>query len=520
MPVIPTYPGVYVEEIPSGVRTIMSASTSITAFVGRALMGPVENPVMIHSYADYERIFGGLWYESTMSYAVQHYFQNGGKDALIVRLIADDAATASFNLGTTPLGEAPPEGSPNLVIEAKNAGAWGTNLRIKIDSITKDPETLFNLTAFLVNPSKPNSEPLISETYRNLSMNYTNSRFISNILSQESSLIQIKSIPTDAKLKIVSETKSPDVSGSDGRNLTSINYEGSETNKKGIYALEKASIFNLLCIPPFSRSGNSDKDDVAKSTWDKAYAYCERRRAFLIVDAPSTWKDMTSVKDASTVITRNQYSALYFPRLKMPDPLMDNGILEFAPCGVVAGIYARTDANRGIWKAPAGIDTAMNGVKELTFNMTDRENGDLNPQAINCLRSFPVYGNVVWGARTLYGADALASEWKYIPIRRLALFIEESLYRGTQWVVFEPNDEPLWSQIRMNVGAFMHNLYRQGAFQGQSAREAYFVKCDKETTDQNDINSGRVNILVGFAPLKPAEFVIIKIQQMAGNIKA
>ena len=156
-------------------------------------------------------------------------------------------------------------------------------------------------------------------------------------------------------------------------------------------------------------------------------------------------------------------------------------------------------------------------IPELAYKMTDGENGKINPLGVNALRTFPAIGNVVWGARTLDGADVRASEWKYIPIRRLALFIEESLYRGTQWVVFEPNDEPLWGQIRLNVGTFMQDLFRQGAFQGQSPREAYFVKCDKETTTQSDINKGIVNILVGFAPLRPAEFVVIKIQQMAGQ---
>ena len=147
------------------------------------------------------------------------------------------------------------------------------------------------------------------------------------------------------------------------------------------------------------------------------------------------------------------------------------------------------------------------------------ENGRLNPRGINCLRAFPVHGRVVWGSRTVRGADVLASEWKYVPVRRTALYIEESLYRGTQWVVFEPNDEPLWAQIRLNVGAFMQSLFRQGAFQGASPREAYFVKCDKETTTQNDIDRGIVNIVVGFAPLKPAEFVVLKIQQLAGQLE-
>jgi len=199
---------------------------------------------------------------------------------------------------------------------------------------------------------------------------------------------------------------------------------------------------------------------------------------------------------------------------------MEGAPLSLPPCGIVAGIYSRTDAQRGVWKAPAGTEASVNGITSLGFNLNDPENGTLNPKAINCLRSFPVYGSVVWGARTLAGNDQRGSEWKYVPVRRLALFIEESLYRGTQWVVFEPNDEPLWSQIRLNVGAFMNDLFRRGAFQGKSPRDAYFVKCDSETTTQNDINRGIVNILVGFAPLKPAEFVILKIQQMAGQLQA
>jgi phage tail sheath protein FI len=153
-------------------------------------------------------------------------------------------------------------------------------------------------------------------------------------------------------------------------------------------------------------------------------------------------------------------------------------------------------------------------------NLTDDEHGTLNPLGVNCLRTFPVTGRVVWGARTLRGADILADDYKYVPVRRLALFLEETLYRGTQWVVFEPNDEPLWAQIRLNVGAFMQNLFRQGAFAGTTPREAYFVKCDSETTTQADVDLGRVNILVGFAPLKPAEFVIIQIQQIARPLES
>ena len=265
--------------------------------------------------------------------------------------------------------------------------------------------------------------------------------------------------------------------------------------------------------------------NVALTTWKAAASYCEERRAMLLIDPPSNW---TSIDDAEggadelrsvigSDLARN--AAVYFPRLRMADPLAENRLADFAPCGAVAGIIARTDTQRGIWKAPAGLDASFSGVRGLTYLMTDGQNGVLNPLGVNCLRAMPAAGNVIWGARTLAGADRLASEWKYLPVRRLTLFIEESLYRGTQWVVFEPNDEPLWAQIRLNVGAFMQNLFRQGAFQGRSPREAYFVNCDHETTTQNDIDLGIVNIHVGFAPLKPAEFVVIRIQQMAGQIE-
>ena len=221
----------------------------------------------------------------------------------------------------------------------------------------------------------------------------------------------------------------------------------------------------------------------------------------------------------SALMTKTTNAAVFFPLLRAPDPLRNGQISDFVACGAVAGVMARTDANRGVWKAPAGNEATLNGVAELSVTLTDSENGQLNPLGVNCLRSFPTIGCVVWGARTLGGADQLA-EYKYIPVRRLSLFIEESLYRGTKWAAFEPNEDSLWAQIRLDVGVFLNNLFRQGAFQGTTPRDAYFVKCDKDTTTQDDINLGIVNIIVGFAPLKPAEFVVIEIWQIAGQIKS
>jgi len=256
-----------------------------------------------------------------------------------------------------------------------------------------------------------------------------------------------------------------------------------------------------------------------------ANTLCGPRRAFYILDPPQADGNRDTVTNIQTWLDanaslRNNNNALYFPRVDIADPLNNFQLRKVAPSGTVAGLYARIDGARGVWKAPAGTEASLSGVQALEYKLTDAENGVLNPLAINCLRNFPVYGPVCWGARTLVGADQIASQWKYIPVRRFTLFLEESLYRGTKWVVFEPNDEPLWAQIRLNVGAFMQTLFRQGAFQGSSPQQAYLVKCDSETTTQTDIDNGVVNILVGFAPLKPAEFVIIQIQQLAGQTAA
>ena len=253
-----------------------------------------------------------------------------------------------------------------------------------------------------------------------------------------------------------------------------------------------------------------------------ADAYCAERRAFLLIDPPKTTTkpDAMGALATGSALPKSKNSAVYYPWIKIADPLNGGKLRDVAPSGTIAGLYARTDSARGVWKAPAGTEATLVGAQGVAYPLTDGENGTLNPMRRQLHPQLPGLRHVAWGARTLRGADQMADEWKYIPVRRTALFIEESLYRGTQWVVFEPNDEPLWAQIRLNLGAFMHNLFRQGAFQGKTPREAYFVKCDPETTTQNDINLGIVNILVGFAPLKPAEFVVIKLQQMAGQIQA
>jgi uncharacterized protein len=538
MPVTPTYPGVYIEEVPSGVRTIVGVATSITAFVGSAAQGPTDEATTINSFGDYERIFGGLSLGSTMSYAVRDFYLNGGSQAIIVR-VHNGAKSARISLAA---------GAENLNLDAASEGLWGNNLSAVVDYDTKDKDSstpdpsLFNLTVFQTDPNT--GQDTKSEKFLNVSTDRNNPRYLPPVLIQNSDLVRVEedtsgnaimpNVRPDETEVLTSPPISPPTikpnrikanpsSGSDGSAVGDGQFfgQGMKDTKTGLFALEKADLFNLLCIPPYSFS-----NDVTAQLIAEAVTYCKERRAMLLVDPPTGWtKRETAIREFSdgtfpglSGSVRN-YAALFFPRFNQPNVLRDNLLEEFVPCGAVAGVFARTDAQRGVWKAPAGQEAGLIGVPQLTVSLTDDENGELNQLGINCLRAFPIIGRVVWGSRTLEGADRLASEWKYIPVRRTALFIEESLYRGTQWVVFEPNDEPLWAQIRLNVGAFLQNLFRQGAFQGKTPREAYFVKCDKETTTQNDINLGIVNLVVGFAPLKPAEFVIIKIQQMAGQIE-
>ena len=627
MPVSPTYPGVYVEEIPSGVRTITGVATSVTAFIGRAKRGPVNAAIVINSFGDFERIFGGLWSQSSLGFAVRDFFLNGGSQAVIVRLFhptfatdadrqsafdrakteaktaaeavakaatdaaavttpaptpqsvaaaatgavttagaasaaalfaakavakaATDAAavttpaptpqsvaTAATGAVTNAIDAASKDSVPvaraqlpgnGLELEAANEGSWGNTLKASIDTkVSMDVAKRMGLTeADLFNLTVQDTAPGgITEKFLNVSV-ADGPRRVDKVLEAESKLVQWKDNkwPTTPPTFTQGE-QTVSTLASDGKDLTKVEDftpDQGIVNKRGLYALEqlfaKDQLFNILCIPPYTTSG-----DVDVTLISDAAAYCETRRAMLIVDPPTTWVDKTKAVDGFTaasdqVGTRSKNAALFFPRLRQPNPLRDNRFETFVPCGTVAGIFARTDTQRGVWKAPAGVDATLVGVPQLSVPLTDAENGELNQLGVNCLRAFPVAGRVVWGARTLRGADQLADEWKYIPVRRTALYIEESLFRGLKWVVFEPNDEPLWAQIRLNVGAFMHNLFRQGAFQGKTPREAYFVKCDKETTTQTDVNLGIVNIVVGFAPLKPAEFVIIKLQQMAGQIE-
>ncbi len=637
-----SYPGVYVQEIPSSVRPIAAVSTSVGAFIDFFPEGDTSRAVQIFGMADFERNFGRVTRDSAASYQISQFFLNGGPSAWIVR-VAPGAKVSS-------VGALPATGTTAAItLEAKNGGTWGDALRFVVEPVV-DPSTgavsttLFDLYVSRYASADDRRAPMASERYLGVSTAATSSRYFVRVVNAASQLVTAAATTADAmptptgtlsgpivfnggthfklldgaefkasigattvtcslvykdddadprklraaveaairkagagdpglagatvkvigdRLLITTANRTPkynphwiitiaaggttsvvdrigfnaagaptnnvqeyrlgDTStpgkqkgglpGSDGGALTATALIGDAVAKTGMYALEDADLFNLLCLP-----GAVDlTSGEFTSLMSAAVAYVEKRRAFLLVDIPelvNTPQKAQDWVDANASSIKSANTAVYFPRVELPDPTDEYRLRSMPSSGTLAGIYARTDTERGVWKAPAGIDTHLRGVGALDYLLSDGENGVLNLLGIDCLRVFPVYGQVAWGARTTLGADAMASEWKYVPIRRLALMIEESLFRGTKWVVFEPNDEPLWAKIRQNVGAFMMGLFRQGAFQGGTPDKAFFVKCDGETTTAADRNLGIVNIEVGFAPLKPAEFVVIKLQQI------
>ena len=509
MPVSPTYPGVYIEELPSPVHTIIGVPTNVAAFVGPAPRGPTHEARTITSFQDYVTFFGGESADSRMSRAIWFFFQNGGQRAEVVRVAGDGADPSTIALG-------------DLTLTATSPGTWGNFLRARVDQAGTRPVKqqeqdsgggVYNLT---VRDMKAKRQ----EVFQNVSTLADSPQSLAKLLAA-SNLVTVVGAPPDT-LPHVHDPVPP------GRDEWSDDYstkadggtdavpqaddyvrESAGTGPSGIYALRHVDIFNMLCVP-----------DLPAELLDACLELCVERRAMLIVDPPDEWTTVAGAQhgmtDSPPVHGRVENAAIYFPRITAPDSLQDGNPAQFEPSGAIAGIWAGTDVARGVWKAPAGTtDGRLSGVTDTSVLITDQDNGLLNPVGVNCLRKFPIYGPLVWGARTMAGADETASQWKYIPVRRMALFLEETLFRTTKWVCFEPNDEPLWSSIRLNIETFMHGLFRQGAFQGATPRDAYLVQCDAKNNPQEDIDRGIVNILVGFAPLKPAEFVVIQIQQQS-----
>jgi phage tail sheath protein FI len=652
MATVVSYPGVYIEEVSSGVRPIAAASTSTPAFIGLAEMGSDTEAKRITSWIEFQRYYGTFINGSFLAASVFQFFNNGGQQCYIVRVTHSDAVKADVSVLNRAL--APVAG---LKFLAKNKGAWGNYLYMQIENGTHDPGNEFKISIRKqkivdVVPEDFLNIPTL-EVHDDLSMDINATNYVVNVLNQNSNIIDAEVLGTNTslqsgihrggynpsvpittnrnfqinvdydgfqlvelpatsadstdlsaiatairdKVRALTRKKTSTLSvaftafdctvetigtnqrlvmksgtntGSGTENtMSSIRIQNASTNNvatllrlgesnggqsedalavrrpanadtiqigdaasenpvtgsptlgtdgtaaltelsfsAGFDLLNKITDFSLLAVPDFG----------TEAMFDLGVSYCQNRTLQDVFYIGHMYDHTDAPDEAETfrkTLTKpNSYGAVYFPWVKSLDPSGNSTEpILLPPSGYIAGLFARIDASRGVWKAPAGTEATLSGAVGLARDLTDVEQGNLNRININCLRRFTSSGIVSWGARTVTSDP----EYNYVPVRRMAIMLRVSIYNGIQWAVFEPNDDGLWSQLRLNIGSFMMTLFRQGAFQGKMPSEAFFVKCDKETTTQDDINLGIVNVLVGFAPLKPAEFVVVKISQKAGQ---
>ncbi len=659
--VTPTYPGVYVEEVSSGVRPITVASTSTVAFIGQAEKGSISEAKRIFNFTQFQSNYGGFMASSYLAHSVYQFFNNGGSIAYVARVAGANTATANMTLADRATAT-----HATVAISAASPGVWGNDIEIEISDGTVDADNDFNI--YIYQGSGANAKLL--ETFENLSMLSNTSNFVEaatgtskyirvavddsnltlsspeargasmgggaptalaapatrlrinidgdgyqeinltagvgaaaeqatnlttpiniakalqyavrnsiaplrastglNAFSKFTSAIEtidgadvlvLRSGTSKASSSVTVARASDNANNATGYLKIGKLDGGSETlgaaitRPRNISYAVNGSRYALGDHSPVSATGPvisiqagsdgdpivneqpyidaldllNDKDDVSMlcipgvaspSLFGEAINYCEGRPlsdCFYVGDMP---QDYDTVGEAQGFVggisPKNSYGAVYMPWLYMNDPTgASTQPIAVPPSGFIAGMYAKTDAKRGVWKAPAGTSAAVAGATGLVVNLTDVEQGLLNPTPyhVNVIREFAASGRVIWGARTITSD----TEWNYIPVRRVAILLRVSIYRGIQWAVFEPNDEPLWAALRLNITSFMMTLYRRGAFQGSKPSDAFFVKVDNETTTQDDIDAGIVNIHIGFAPLKPAEFVMVQISQKAGQ---
>ena len=617
------HPGVYIQEIPSGVRPIEAVSTSTTAFLGKAEKGPLDRAFMVTSFTEFQAVYGGFLNDSFLAHAALQFYNNGGKRLYVVR-VANNAVTADISLNDRKVAP-----TKTITIAANSAGKWGNDLDVEIANGSRDSANEFRIVVRVGG--------LALETFDDLSIDPEAPNFVDNVVGAKSQMIRATvDLANNSTVPGTSVSgATPATSLSDKRKLTiNIDNDGARTieltgavgtlaeigaalqtavraltplrsstpaaaysnfavstagsiytltsgstGKRSSVVVSNAPSDNAATLLKLGRTNGgvettgaavlrpangsyhvgdntvggavqavtlgSDGGTPQQPDYETSFNllnpvrdvnliavpgigtavmvsfganYCEQRMDCFFIGDMSVIDD--TKEEAQTFVTnvtkKSSYAAVYFPWLKATDPTgVSSDPIALPPSGYVAGMYAKIDAKRGVWKAPAGAEANIGGTVGLMKNITDVEQDTLNPIGVDVIRSFPASGIVIWGARTL--ATQSNPEYRYVPVRRTAIYLEQSIYNGIQYAVFEPNDEDLWSSLRLNINAFMLLQFRNGAFQGRTPNDAFFVKCDNQTTTQADIDSGIVNILVGFAPLKPAEFVVLKLTQKSGQ---
>lgn len=506
---MPTYltPGVYVEELPSGSMPLTAAGTAVAAFIGYTAKAPTDDPRdpeglrprMVTNWTQYKRLYGGFTNSALLPQAVYGFFQNGGGRCYIVRIPHRKSSR----------GELPPAADGAKTLEFVGIAEVGP---VTVEVVPNSPPA-----------DKPDAKPtfdvkvsrdgVVKEHFEKLSLG-KGPQYAATVINEASTLIEVISAVDDAALPVAAQTITLEPPAVQPVEVATFN--GAADRREGVEGLTIAADVTMVVVPDlWTATKNEDGTDYNRDMWvavQKAViAHCQNEaNRMAILDTPPDL-NAQQVRDWSdSVGYDSKFATLYYPWLKVDNPAGTNGTktIPVPPSGHIAGIWARSDATRGVWKAPAN-ETVL-GAIDVVEPITKGEQELLNPEGINAIRSFGSRGLKVWGARTLSKTDP---SWRYINVRRLFNMIETSIMDGTQWVVFEPNDQALWQRVNRTVSSFLLGLWREGALFGATPEEAFFVKCDRETNPQESIDEGKLIIEVGIAPVKPAEFVIFRISQ-------
>lgn len=495
-------PAVYVEEVSSGSKPIAGAGTSTGAFVGIAEDGPINQATLITNWTQFVNTFGSFIADGYLAYSVFQFFNEGGTKCYVVRVVSDEVtASVAGNIKDST-------GAEVLGVEAVSPGRAGNNISVEITAATDEVAGHFNLLVKkneLVNGSMT---AVLKESFVNLSMlemdnGSPNAAHVEAMVNGSSTYIRVEDLNSDKR----PANGTHKLAGGEDK-LEDVDFIGDEAKKTGLHAFDTVDDINIVAIP--DKAG--DREVILS-----AMTYCQNRAdCFFVADCglamgPTMVREFKEGKGtwAGENAFNSSFGALYYPWIKVADPL-SGGTKLTPPSGAIVGTYSSCDVKRGVHKAPAGtVEGYLNSAMGIERIVTKGEHDTLNPAGINVIRAFPGTGICVWGART----TTTDAEWKYVNVRRLFLFIEESIDEGTQWVVFEPNDPSLWGSVNRNITAFLTRVWRDGALFGKTPDEAFFVKIDEENNPPAVRDAGQLIIEIGVAPVKPAEFVIIRIQQ-------
>jgi phage tail sheath protein FI len=509
---MPTYlsPGVYVEEMEAGARPIEGVGTAVASFVGLASSGPFNAPTLVTNWSQFTGIFGEFVAGAYLHHAVYAYFQNGGGACYVVRIGGNGAGSPAARAElTAAAGDGGGAGASvgAFRVQALAEGAEGNDISVEIADTAAEgaAEDAFKLIV-----KKGNK---VEETFDNVTTKRGRQNVVT-VVNAQSKLVRLEDLGVATERVARGAVTLAGGGAPAPVHLAPDDYVGDTADRTGFGGLEAVDEVTMVCVPDLMsayQNGMLDLEGV-QAVQLAMIAHCELMGDRVAILDPPPGLSAQQIKEwrVDKVGYDSKYAALYWPWVKVFDPATGTNVFV-PPSGHMAGIWGRNDDTRGVHKAPA--NEVVRGAINLEINITKNEHDLLNPVGINCIRAFPGRGIRVWGARTLSSDSA----WRYLNVRRLFNYLEESILQGTDWVVFEPNDYALWSKIRRTISGFLINEWRKGALFGLTPAEAFYVKCDGETNPAEGIDAGQVICEIGVAPVKPAEFVIFRLSQFSGG---